>query len=568
MDTLLREKTKRDNIILTFIVFILLAFFFAESYFSKKVLTLTQELKDIQQLEKLIIDRETGVRGYIITSNTVFLEPFFNTKRQITDSLNAFKSEAFLKHREILEDLIDERNDFFQKNIQLVSDDDREAAIASVASGKGKKLTDNLRQIMGLIQDEYINNIYLINQRTNHFFEIFLVILVAYLLISLRQNRSTNSKLAKQIIDQNQIIIDKSEQQQKLFAIIGHELRTPAAILKHLIDEEDVQYLNNGKAINTTLTHLLDVLDDMRAISQQDFALQSKPSLISLSQRLESAVIMVDRIASEHNLKVVIRNPIKSLPKIFINAQLLSQITMNLIKNAALYSQGTTLYIIPSVISESDDEIKLSIIFHDNGIGISNDIKPKLFDAFERGASNKDGTRLGLHLSRQYAQKYLGGDLVFLESENGALFDLTITAKKHNVETTHSKPLISLKHKSVLLAEDNKTIRMITEILLLREGCTVTAVDDGIKALEAFDDADFDFVLSDIFMPNMDGFELTKTLRQRGYKNPIFGITASSIGEEIQMLIDCGADKSLIKPLTIEALQEALTEYESRQPKA
>lgn len=380
------------------------------------------------------------------------------------------------------------------------------------------------------------------------------VVLIILIIYSIKTKRlAIETELA------NKTQMRMSEQQIKLFAIIGHELRTPASILRQLMDEEDLDLLKNGKTVNTTLNHMLDVLDDMRAISQPDFAIQSKPSKISLAHRLESASQVLDRIVSEHNLKIVIKTPTTPLPMVIVNAQLVSQITMNLIKNAAYYSKGSTLHIVPSIVSETDDQIKIAITFSDNGIGIPADFRGKLFSAFERTNSEKDGTGLGLHLSKKYAQDYLDGDLVLLESEKGASFELTFTAdKQESASSATATANITLQDMSILYAEDNATIRMTTELMLKRAGAMLTTAEDGLKALAAFENGNYDLVLTDIFMPNMNGYELTKALRARGFKKPIFGITASSLGNEIQDLLDAGADTSLIKPLSVAAIKEAL----------
>lgn len=115
-----------------------------------------------------------------------------------------------------------------------------------------------------------------------------------------------------------------------------------------------------------------------------------------------------------------------------------------------------------------------------------------------------------------------------------------------------------LADKQVLLAEDTPTIRMLSAKLIESQGASVAAAEDGEKALEIALNKDFDLVITDIFMPNMDGYELTRSLRENGYTGPIIGVTAATIGEERDKLIAAGANAAIGKPLTKEKLLDTL----------
>ena len=115
-----------------------------------------------------------------------------------------------------------------------------------------------------------------------------------------------------------------------------------------------------------------------------------------------------------------------------------------------------------------------------------------------------------------------------------------------------------LTEKKVLLAEDTPTIRMLSTKLIESQGASVAAAEDGEKALEIALNKDFDLVITDIFMPNMDGYELTRSLRENGYTGPIIGVTAATIGEERDKLIAAGANAAIGKPLTKEKLLDTL----------
>ena len=605
--TYLLNKLKLDNLILVLSALLIFSIMGAQVYFSLKQDALHEEVESVELLRKLIIDRETGQRGYIITADTKFLEPYLNAEKDITQLVAIPQHPAFLAHKDELTAELEARRVYFKKTIQFVATAHREDAAKLVATGEGKEHTDYLRNIIQKIFDSY-NKALKTNEEIKNLLLLILVTLaIIYLVYSVLRSRfifkqvlnfvvqpvthlksqlttftqnqqtaieneasefdeinelnQSALQMSSQIIHQNRVIKEKSAAQSKLFAIIGHELRTPASILKHLIDIDDVEKLEHGNTIKETLNHLLDVLDDMRAITQPDFALTSTAKMTNIIARLESAAATVERITADNNLAVVVETPRETIPDCFINAKLISQITLNLIKNCAYYSKGTTLRIIPQLVYETEYEAKISILFSDDGIGISEELKPKLFTAFERGNTTLDGTGLGLNISKKFANEYLNGDLVLLDTLSGATFELTFTAPKSE---TAAAANISLENMSILYAEDNATIRLTTELLLGAEGAVVTTAEDGEKALAALDTGNFDVILTDIFMPNMNGYEFTEALRKRGYNKPIIGMSAASIGNETQQLIYAGADACLQKPFNVEDFQQTLIQYHSK----
>ena len=151
-----------------------------------------------------------------------------------------------------------------------------------------------------------------------------------------------------------------------------------------------------------------------------------------------------------------------------------------------------------------------------------------------------------------------------LESIIDGLTDL-VKKQSDQIETKvieNSSPVdgvpFVLEGSRVLLAEDTPTIRMLSTKLIESQGAVVEAAEDGQKALEIALNSSFDLVITDIFMPNMDGYELTRSLRESGYKGPIIGVTAATIGEERDKLLAAGANAAIGKPLTKEKLLDTL----------
>ncbi len=121
---------------------------------------------------------------------------------------------------------------------------------------------------------------------------------------------------------------------------------------------------------------------------------------------------------------------------------------------------------------------------------------------------------------------------------------------------------------TVLLAEDHEVNQELFRTQLERLGCAVRLASDGREALAAFDGADFDLVLTDLFMPNMDGYETAKALRARGYAKPIIAVTASAIKGERDKCIEAGMNDVLVKPFKRKDLEDMLAFWGAKVARA
>ena len=150
---------------------------------------------------------------------------------------------------------------------------------------------------------------------------------------------------------------------------------------------------------------------------------------------------------------------------------------------------------------------------------------------------------------------HLAVDLISTDSSPSAPNKLQETERE--AETASPKTL-DLSDKRVLVAEDNLMIRTLTKKMLEGLGAEVVAEEDGQLALNTAKESEFDLVVTDIFMPNLDGYGLTSGLREIGFTGPIVGVSAATIGEERDRLIEAGASAALAKPISVEKLSEAL----------
>jgi len=314
-------------------------------------------------------------------------------------------------------------------------------------------------------------------------------------------------------------LVKQQERQAQMYAVIGHELRTPAASLKMLMDDlAEGQPLDHA-IVSSNVEQLLSVIDTLRAVAQPERMAQAAFKNVSLDELLTSQLINLQGLAKQSGVSLS-HNLMLMGEKIHVQASLLRQVTANLIKNAIIHSGGDQVTLTAESKIASEGKKILRIAVSDNGKGIPQDQQQILFDAFERGCTDAEGTGLGLFVCREIIT-LMGGDLHYQTSEQGGaefVIDLVVKlAKEDEQESDASKN--SLEGKRILIAEDNDVIRMLTVKMLEKQGSNVTACSNGQEALNAYQESAFDLVLSDIFMPELVGYGFVKGLRDRAIQD-------------------------------------------------
>lgn len=382
-------------------------------------------------------------------------------------------------------------------------------------------------------------------------------------IVEIEQHESALENTVAGLKDTEKKLRAEKAKQAQLFAIIGHELRTPASALQMLLHDQGIENLQpHGRLIDDTVKHLLNVLDDMRIVTQPDLVLESPEVKGQVPSIVVDCLHLVHRLAAERGLEIQLHVSDEARASCILRAQLLRQIVLNLVKNCALHAKASRLNIRIDAI-DRDDSLLFMLMFSDNGRGIRPDHQDRIFEAFERSDSESDGTGLGLHISRTFARNIFKGDLTYRDNDGGgAVFTLTAEFPKRSqtfeeaqvrqLQIEQSNVLQGLK---ILFAEDSVVLRMMTTKQLEKQGVEVIAAADGREALRRAEDEHFDLLLTDIFMPEIDGYELTRVIRERGFSGPVVGVSAAVMGEEVDALKRAGANQVLSKPLAMDKLK-------------
>ena len=354
---------------------------------------------------------------------------------------------------------------------------------------------------------------------------------------------------------------DMLQQQQKMFAIIGHELRTPVSAVSMLIEDDQIETGEKLEQLKDISAGLLNVIDDLRLVSNPGEKQRSKLEVEDPERVISGALGSLKMVFQDRSVQVHSSIESTSL-KMRIPAQSLRQTVTNLAKNAALHSEGENIYISLSYSETLGSGLLATLRVEDDGKGIKPERRKRLFEAFERGDSQQDGSGLGLYIVRTLATKMNGAVSCTASRYGGACFSVTFPVSRAALVESDliAQPQLSLDGMRILFAEDEATLRLLTDRMLTKRGAKVTCCEDGAEALEVFKKGRFDLLLTDMMMPRMGGVALTKAVREIAPEFPIIAVTAAVLGTESDKLKLAGVNAVVAKPITAAVLQKTLDE--------
>jgi len=391
----------------------------------------------------------------------------------------------------------------------------------------------------------------------------------------------TENKLAEQEIINARIEKEASIKAREYFlANITHELRTPLngvlgmtrLIQKTELSQTQRSYIDIlGQTAENLLVIINDILD-IAKIESGTLSIEKVP--FNPFQISETAVQTQYFKAEEKDIILKHLLPLKPLPIVIGDPNRLNQILLNLLSNAIKFTKYGEVVLEHKIVSESSKKIELEFSVRDTGIGIEGSKLSQIFTSFSQvhddGFSQYGGTGLGLSISKNLVE-LLGGK-IWVESELGvgSTFYFRIPyAKGVEREVKQKNPIlispIQLGKVRILLAEDNQVNQFITQAILLDWGFSVSVANNGNEVLELLEKSDFDLILMDIQMPEMNGLEATRLIRKLDNefksKLPIIALTANTTKNSQKLFISEGMNDYLIKPFKEDALLKKIQSH-------
>lgn len=359
-------------------------------------------------------------------------------------------------------------------------------------------------------------------------------------------------------------------------AVMSHEVRTP---LNAILGSVEVLKRRGHDGETSELIGLIDdagqglltIVNDLLDVSKIEAGkLEIAQSATDVSELVKRTVDFWRPQASSKGLVLKFDGDTADTGPLMIDAGRVRQIVGNLISNAIKFTDTGTVAAILSTHEAGNDRVEIGLSIIDTGPGVPNALAETIFAPFEQGPSNasRGGTGLGLFISRRLA-RLMGGDLTLEPSRpNGAHFRLSLVVDRPNVATAKGSPTENepaWHGKRVLCVDDNENNRRIAELLLGSFGADITTCASGGEALDICAQQQFDIILMDIVMPEMDGMETVRRLRSDqaslNRRTPAIALTAKLAPEDIAAYAAAGFVGVAGKPINVRELAHAMAPY-------
>jgi signal transduction histidine kinase/ActR/RegA family two-component response regulator len=375
-----------------------------------------------------------------------------------------------------------------------------------------------------------------------------------------------NEKLEQKV----QELREKDRNKDDFLATLAHELRNPLAPIRtglELIRNVDEIKRNEIYEILERQTHhlvrLVDDLMDVSRISRGKVSLQNEVVVFDdvLKVAIEATADLMQQ--KNHNLQIVLPEAPVLLDGDPVR---LSQVFLNLLSNAAHYTHpGGNIVLIGKCI---DDMLEVSI--EDDGIGMSEEMLDKVFEAFIQIETpltrSRSGLGIGLTLARSLLDKH--GGSIRAESQGlgkGTRFTVLLPLLAGAVVELPAKPQMQSNNlHRILIVDDNEDAALTLAILIRMLGHEVKAVFDGRDALGEGRNFQPQIVLMDLGMPGMNGIEAAKQIRQLEWGKSVFLVAVTGWGqdEDKRKTREAGFNHHLVKPIRLSDVQDLLAMYE------
>ena len=376
---------------------------------------------------------------------------------------------------------------------------------------------------------------------------------------------------------------EAGEVKNAFLANMSHDIRTPMnaiigfsdIIAEHPDDEEIVK--NAISKIQASGEILLKIINDVLDLSKiESGKAEIVETVTDLKQMEENLKMMLEYSIQKGMIDFKVEDQIEN-PLVWCDATKLQQVLVNVLNNAVKFTPagGTIIFsCVQRMIVPGFAEYKFTI--KDTGIGMTEEFQKHAFEAFERERtsteSKTEGTGLGLAIVKKLVDLMHGDVIIQSNSGQGTKIQISLPLRIATENQLHQSDKakeykIGLDGMHVLLVEDNELNAEIAMEVLKNKGVLVNWVPDGCACVEEIQDKEagtYQFILMDIQMPRMNGYEATQKIRQladvKKAQIPIIAMTANAFEEDRKHALDAGMDGFIIKPFRVDEMMKVIGE--------
>ncbi|HEY4149111.1 MAG TPA: PAS domain S-box protein, partial [Chitinophagaceae bacterium] len=366
---------------------------------------------------------------------------------------------------------------------------------------------------------------------------------------------------------------EASKAKETFLANMSHEIRTPmngimgiaGLMAKTALDTQQRNYLQLIQDSAQNLLRIVNDILDLEKIEAGKIELEEIP--FSVSEKITDTIQSFTYKAEEKDIRLSYHNQLPPDLHVIGDPYRLVQVLNNFLGNALKFTEKGLVHMTSGVKFDKGEWVAIEFAIEDSGIGISEEKINIIFNPFVQANTDTTrkygGTGLGLSICKNLIEMQ-GGEL-WVESElgKGTLFRFIIPYKHCQSDLVAPAPpavinYTSLGAKRILVAEDVELNQFLARHIMESWGFRVVVVDNGRKALQALQQEDFDLILMDIQMPEMDGIEATRHIRRLGDARkasiPIIALTANALKGDSEKYMRAGMNDYLSKPFSEEQL--------------
>ncbi|MCO5291177.1 MAG: response regulator [Chitinophagaceae bacterium] len=547
---------------------------------------------DLQILHTNLFTLESKIRGIIIRGEKVNTDTLQNE----FDSVNQLLQKIVLAYDTIKAPPVNEFVSLVTRKIainktafEIFNASGKTAAEKYIISSKSSVLTDSIKQkareadaLHDLLARKLITEADRGGLRAKTMGTVVAIIAALasiftflYIIFKLRQQQI----MIKQLDESEKKAREVAQIKENFMANMSHEIRTPmnailgfTNILKRKnLDEESEHHVQTIQESSESLLHIINDILDLSKIEAGMLKIETAPFSIRNTVHTVEAMLKSKTDEKELDFSVSIDN---TLPDILEgDATRLSQILINLISNAIKFTEKGSITLNVANEGIEDQMISLRITVSDTGIGIKNEDLNTIFDRFQQAEDSVSrkfgGTGLGLSIVKELTVLQNGSISVDSETGKGSTFNITIPyriSKEKNLplveNITFEVPGDTFEKANILVAEDNEINQSLIKYLLNEWKIRADFVENGKEAIRLLQQQNYDLILMDIQMPEMDGYSATKEIREvLKYKTPIIAMTAHALAGEKDKCLQAGMNGYLPKPIRDKQLYNTIVKF-------